>query len=75
MCDTEFAPDGYVVFRKDRNLKFYPEGTYVKEKRGGVLMLIKGNLNPCIYDKGECDAELLWVTVSVNKVSLLVGVA
>ena len=76
VSDTEFIQDGYMVFRKDRKLHFYPKGTYVNESRGGVLMLVKNCLNPTLYEPGDCDAEILWCNITPHKnLSLLMGVA
>ena len=45
ILDSEF-PDGYKTFRKDRDISWYKEGTYSETNRGGVLLLIKEELNP-----------------------------
>ena len=34
------------------------------EKRRGVLLLIKDNLNPTLFIPGNAYAEILWVTIS-----------
>ena len=56
--DSEFTPDGFTTFRKDRNTNNYNPGTYTQNDRAGVLLLIKNYLNP--------DAEILWVTLILN---------
>ena len=72
--DAEFTPSGYNVFRKDRDIHFYTEGTYVEEARGGVLILCKTNLNPELYNDGEMDAEILWISINPHpKVRYLIG--
>ena len=64
--DTEFTPSGYKCFRKDRNLAWYREGTYINENRGGVLLLIKEELNPVIHVASDVKAEILWITTSID---------
>jgi hypothetical protein len=61
--DAEFTPDDYVCFRKDRKLHFYHEGCYKQEHHGGVLLLVKANLNPTPYHQGDVDAEISWVKI------------
>lgn len=74
VSDHEFLPDGYTVFRKDRDISFYQEGTYSASDRGGVLILVKNNLNPVIVHE-EVQAELCWINVTpVTNVTILVGV-
>ena len=71
---NEFTMDDYLCFRKDRSLDFYEEGTYKEAARGGVLLLVKRNLNPVLYTKGDVEAEVIWCKVYPNpKVELLVG--
>ena len=72
---TEFTPNDYLCFRKDRNLDFYNEGTYSETARGGALLLIKRNLNPVLYPKGVVPAEVMWCKVfPTPKTEVLVGV-
>ena len=72
--DSEFQSEGYQVFRKDRNIKDYPSGTYEKEERGGVMLMVKGNLNPARDMKGEAEAEILWVRIKpFDNVEWLIG--
>ena len=72
---TEFTPDDYLCFRKDRNLDFYNEDTYSETARGGALLLIKRNLNPVLYLKGDVPAEVVWCKVFPSpKTEVLVGV-
>ena len=74
ISDSEFQPQGYAVFRKDRNINFYCEGTYVDNNRGGVLLLIKEELNPTLHPASNVEAELLWVNISLNpKTDWIVG--
>ena len=42
--ESEFTPDGFTTFRKDRNTNNYNPGTYTQNDRGGVLLLIKKTL-------------------------------
>ena len=73
--DSEFQPEGYKVFRKDRNIKYYHDGTYVDSNRGGVLLLIKDYLNPTLNPASNVEAELLWVNIAINpKSEWIVGV-
>ena len=72
---TEFTPDDYLCFHKDRNLDFYNEGTYSETARSGALLLIKRNLNPVLYPKGDVPAEVVWCKVFTSpKTEVLVGV-
>ena len=32
--NTEFTPDGYAAFRKDRDINHYNPGTYTQNERG-----------------------------------------
>ena len=74
VLDSEFKPQDYQVFRKDRKLEFYTEGTYSQLDRGGVLILVKSFLNPVPYDKGDVDAEILWITINPRpRVTWLIG--
>jgi hypothetical protein len=41
--DSEFVPNGYKIFRQDRDLNFYTRGTYTQTSRGGTLLLVKKN--------------------------------
>ena len=62
--DTEFTPDGYCCFRKDRDILNYSPRTYQKSDRGGVLILVKSALNPVSYNEGQVDAEIIWVQIN-----------
>ena len=74
VSNTEFCPPGYLVFRKDRNLSDYPPGTYQREERGGVMILVKGNLNPELVKSADANAEILWLTVNpINREPWLIG--
>ena len=66
ITDEEFTPSGFKCFRKDRNTAWYCDGTYVNENRGGVLLLIKEELNPTIHKSSDTEAEILWVSTSVD---------
>ena len=75
ITDAEFTPRGYTCFRKDRNPSDYSENTYSNLRRGGVLLLVKQNLNPTHYEKGDTDAEIIWVSLALQpKFEWLVGV-
>ena len=63
ISDTEFAKFGYTAFRQDRKLDFYTEGTFIREDRGGALLLIKEELHPIVYDNGREEAELIWCQI------------
>ena len=74
ILDSEFTPDGYKVFRKDRDINIYPIGTYQAKNRGGVLILVKAELNPVKEPNGDVDAEIIWIRINpVPKVSWLIG--
>ena len=64
--DAEFTPQGYKSFRKDRDISWYKKGTYVEKNRGGVLLLIKEELNPASHPASNVEAEILWVSTSIN---------
>ena len=69
----EFCPPNYIPFRKDRVLSDYPEGTYKNPARGGVLILVKGSLNPEPANN-SVDAEIIWIKINpLEKVYWLVG--
>ena len=75
VSDTEFVPADYSCFRRDRNISDYALGTYENKARGGVLFLIKKDLNPTPYSSGDTSAEILWVEIKPHsKVSWLLGV-
>jgi len=63
--DSEFLPDGYQVFRKDRRLDFFPEGCYSSVDRGGVALIIKNNLKPRRCIENDPKAELIWCDFEV----------
>ena len=65
ISSTEFCPDGYQVFRQDRDVSFYEDGVYSRDDRGGSLLLIKENLNAqqiCLNVK--CEAVLTTIEPS-----------
>jgi hypothetical protein len=35
--DSEFVPNGYKIFRQDRDLNFYTQGTYTQTSRGVLV--------------------------------------
>ena len=74
VMSSEFTPEGYITYRKDRNIKDYTEGTYVQSDRGGVLIMLKGELNPHdIVD--DIEAEMLWLSITPYKdTTLRIGV-
>jgi hypothetical protein len=37
--DSEFVPNGYKIFRQDRDLNFYTQGTYTQTSRGFFLTI------------------------------------
>ena len=73
--EAEFAIPGYKVFRKDRDLKFYEEGTYSMLERGGVLLLIRDYLDPEEYIQANVPAEIIWCTITVGHQKTLIGAA
>lgn len=75
ILDPELQVPGYVLFRKDRNLSFYPPGLFTNEARGGIIIYIKDLLNPVISDLNNVKAEFLWINIHPTKQSeLLLGV-
>ena len=61
ISDSEFTPQGYVTFRKDRNIDYYAANTYRNENRRGVLIMVKSDLNATRYSRAEVDVEILWI--------------
>ena len=44
------------------------------EARGGVLIMVKANLNPTPYEEGNVDADILWIMISLQpNVTWLIG--
>ena len=75
VSSSEFTPDDYICFRQDRCLDFYPDDTYTEIGRGGALLLVRRNLNPTPYPKGDAKAEVVWCTAHPNtKTDILIGV-
>ena len=73
--ENEFTPQGFKAFRKDRVTAHYRDGTYVDQNRGGVLLLIKEDLNPDEHPASSVKAELLWVSIEIDsKNQWLIGV-
>ena len=52
------------ALKKIEKYIFYTPVTYTVEDRGGVLLLIKDNLNPTLFVPDNADAEILRVTIS-----------
>ena len=72
--DSEYTPDGYVSFRRDRNIDFYSPGTYKVSDRGGVLILVKDILHPTRYTDADVEAEILWISINPHPTtSWLIG--
>ena len=75
ISSTEFTPEGFQCFRKDRNINFYRPGTYVDSNRGGVLLLVRSDLNPILSESSKVEAELLWVNITLHsRAEWLLGV-
>ena len=69
--NSEFVPEGYQCFRQDRELKFYPEGTYTQQGHGGVVLIAKNSLK-----EGSVNAEIVWCTISPHdNIEVLIRVA
>ena len=74
VLDSEFVPEGFKAFRRDRDIKFCNEGTYTNTRRGGVAILCKEDLNPQEYTKGDTNVEIKWVQINpVPNVHYLIG--
>ena len=70
VLDSEFVPAGFKAFRRDRDIKFYNDGTPAVE----VAILCKEDLNPQEYTKGDSNAEIKWVQINpVPNVHYLIG--
>ena len=63
ITDQEFTPPGYTSFRKDRDTRYYTEGTYSRDSRGGVCIMVKNELKPVPLNVGKVDAEILWIQI------------
>lgn len=63
MKDSEFVPNGYKIFRQDRDLNFYTQGTYTQTSRDGTLLLVKDYLNPTLIET-NVQAELCWININ-----------
>ena len=75
VSDSEFTPQGYISFRKDRDIKMYSENRYKSENRGGILLMVKSELNATRYTEADADAEILWMQVNPHpRVEWLFGV-
>ena len=73
--DSEFTPEGYITFWRDRNISDYSTNIYSKHDWGGDLFLVRSSLWPqqCMTD---AEAEIWWIKINVeNKESLLLGAA
>jgi hypothetical protein len=55
--DSEFVPNGYKLFRQNRDLNFYTQGTYTRTSREGTLLLVKDYLNPTLID--NCTSRIM----------------
>ena len=64
VMDAEVECPGYRVFRRDRNLKDYPEGMFTQSARGGVLILVKSDLNPTQANLLDFGTEIIWVSIN-----------
>ncbi len=75
MEEKQFEQEGYIPFFTNRDLNFYKEGTYVDPAKGGVLILVKSNLNP-VEVKSTAKAEIKWVKIyPTDKIEVVLGVA
>ena len=73
MKDSEFVPNGYKIFRQDRDLNFYTRGTYTQTSRGGTLLLVKNYLNPTLIET-NVQAELCWININPHpNVNIVIG--
>lgn len=71
--DSEFVPNGYKIFRQDRDLNFYTQGTYTQTSRGGTLLLVKNYLNPTLIET-NVQAELCWININPHpNVNIVIG--
>ncbi len=64
VMDAEVECPGYRVFRRCRNLKDYPEGMFSQSTRGGVLILVKSDLNPTQANLLDFGTEIIWVYIN-----------
>jgi hypothetical protein len=71
--DSEFVPNGYKIFRQDRDLNFYAQGTYTQTSRGGTLLLVQNYLNPTLIET-NVQAELCWININPHPtVNIVIG--
>ena len=74
ISDSEFCTSDYAVFRKDRDISFYSEGTYTSSDRGGVMILVKHSLNPILICD-DIEAELCFISITpIPNVTVIIGV-
>ena len=54
---------------KDRDPALYSKNAYIGERRGGILLLVKQELNPTHHEKSDADADILWVSLALQQSS------
>lgn len=65
VLESEYSFDSYFSFRQDRQLDFYPAGTFVNEARGGVIIFVKNDLNPDSLNLNfNINAEMVFCVIS-----------
>ena len=75
VSDSESMSNGYTCFRKDPDHTLFAENTYTSERRGGIILLVKQELNPTNHENSDDGAEILWVSLALQpKLEWLVGV-
>lgn len=71
--DSEFVPNRYKIFRQDRDLNFYTQGTYTQTSRGGTLLLVKDYFTPT-HIETNVQAELCWININPHpNVNIVIG--
>ena len=61
--DNKLVCDGFTVFRRDRD-----------RHRGGVLLIVRDDIQTTKRQDLETDCELLWVELTVATTKVLVGI-
>lgn len=62
ICDRELVDNNYNVFRRDRDLT-----NSSKKDGGGVLVIVRNELNASIVPDFNSEAEDIWIVIKVNK--------
>lgn len=68
--DSEIAPSGWSVFRRDR----YFDGSST-ERGGGVMIVVRDSLSPTELSSTSNETEQLWISLSLGDKKCFIGCA